>query len=247
MGLFSRSSKTSGGSAVSKLRFLSQYTLGEGKIEMLTSGDAGSLPMPSQWRSIVDQDRAADRVGAALALRRGFMGLRTPATVRYLEGNLEDVELMRVGEYSYLLYSVRNGAGEILYYAGGNPLERDFGDNATLAGMWERVPDSLRAFCEDFHEGFYYFPSRDGGLDALRYVLRLGAVDWSVIPELDVEVRIDLDTSFGFFANGSGGYVVLDLSQPSLDNACVWWAHEPPSYGVGFWPEVDGWIAAGLE
>ena len=51
------------------------------------------------------------------------------------------------------------------------------------------------------------------GLVPLESVTYLGDedIEWSIIDDLEEPIKINLDSSFGFFTNGMGSYVAIDL------------------------------------
>ena len=78
--------------------------------------------------------------------------------------------------------------------------------------------------------------------------LRWQKVTMASRPILD-ESKIDIDHSFEFFTNGGGGRVLLDVSNPSENNATIWFTFDPDNidYGQKFWDVIDDWTFMGLS
>ncbi|MOA16994.1 hypothetical protein D3C78_1372300 [compost metagenome] len=93
-------------------------------------------------------------------------------TISYLSENLEDIDLLEIqGRYSTrysILYTIKKPDGSITYYEGRNPNE-EF-NNPELEKSWDKIPDSIRKFYENVHNGFYYYASVSMGLEPLEFV-----------------------------------------------------------------------------
>ena len=64
----------------------------------------------------------------------------------------------------------------------------------------------------------------DIGIMPLENVECLDEYEWGIIEDMKLDLRIDLSTSYSFFSNGSGGYVVIDLNNKCDNNATIWFA-----------------------
>lgn len=236
-------SKKSIDPAADKVGYLKQF--GSSDLEILSPYPGGIEPIPQAWQRLLNQDRE-QRIAATLLLWEGVVGTQMSNTVAYLRAHLTDVELLRVDQSYYLLYSLTNLEGAPRYYVGGNPLRPDFGTNQTLRLEWSRLPASLRSFYEDLHDGFYEFSSRSSGPDGLANVVRMADLEWGIIDQLGLDLQIELATSYAFFNNGGSGYVVIDLSSADAEQATLWWADDAPRYGIKFWDLVDDWTVIGI-
>ena len=87
------------------------------------------------------------------------------------------------------------------------------------------------------------------GLVPLEEVVFLGDddFDWSIVSEIEEPLKINLDTSFGFFSNGIGTYVVIDYTNCNQNNATLWSAKEQPEYNIDFWDCIDEWTVIGFD
>ncbi len=150
------------------------------------------------------------------------------------------------GEYS-VLYTIKNSKGDILYYEGRNPQKGQ--KNVELEGLWDKTPSSIQRFYENVHDGFYYYASESMGLVPLESVTYLGDedIEWSIIDDLEEPIKINLDSSFGFFSNGMGSYIAIDYTNCVDNNATFWSAKLKPKYNISFWSYVDEWVVIGFE
>jgi len=224
-----------------KVKRLSEYTHGEGPVELL-SAVPGDLDVPGWWRDIVGMGRFV-RVSAAISQWESIVGKEMSNTISYLRLCLKDVEIMRVGSSYYLLYSIKSRMGEMVYFVGGNP--NCAKPNASVQKNWTHVPQSVKSFYE-LHDGFFDFESAVG-FDPLAEVICLGDEDWGIIEQLDLDVPLNMSASLGFFSNRSGGYLVIDTSNSANNNATIWWAVDEPTYDQVFWDVADEWTMIFFE
>jgi hypothetical protein len=230
--------------AKDKIGYLTQFASAD--LEILTSPDGLAGTVPDSWLALGGMERE-QRLASALQPWEAVVATQLSNTLAYLRDHLIDVELLRVGSAYFLLYSVTNLDGSPRYYVGGNPLRPDFGKNGALREQWPLVPASLRAFYEQVHDGFYEFSSRSSGPDGLAYVVHMTDLEWGIIDQLQLDLKIDLATSYAFFNNGGGGYVVLDLAQSETQSATLWWSDDAPRYDIDFWDLVDDWTVIGFS
>lgn len=223
-----------------KLDFLRRYAMGEGDLDVLEGPVDGAADVPRWWRNLHAQP-PAQRVQAALAPWRATVARQLSNTIAYLGAFASDVELLRLGQRYYLLYTINNRQGGTEYYAGGNPRVPVFAAEGSIQPRWHEVPVVLRAFYEQVHDGFFHFPSRALGLEALEDVSCLNLL------EAHYPLQLDVDSTYNFFSNMMGSYVVIDLSDSAEDKAALWWQADPPAYGINFWDVVDEWIVIGFE
>ncbi len=166
-------------------------------------------------------------------------------TISYLKEKLVDVELiLDNGQYA-ILYSVKSENDEILYYEGGIPNKLIY--DLEMQQVWSSVPQSIVKFYEKLHNGFYYVPSRAMGLVPLERITYFKEDEWGILDDLDDPLEINLDTAYGFFENGMGGYVAVDLNNCTDNRATLWFTNDQPEYNVDFWDIVDEWILIGLQ
>lgn len=168
-------------------------------------------------------------------------------TIGYLEENLSNIELLRINDTYYLLYSVKKASGKIRYYAGGNP--QDSVVESNLQNVWNKIPQSIRCFYENVHNGFYDYACKAMGLvrtSDITYV-RDNEWEWGILEDLEEDLQIDMESTYGFFSNMMGTYVAVDIMNCDIDSATLWSAKDQPEYHLNFWDVVDEWIKMGME
>ncbi|WP_071460597.1 SMI1/KNR4 family protein [Bacillus massilinigeriensis] len=201
--------------------------------------------LPANWLSILKEKDDRKRVEKTLGLWGDFVSIDLRNTISYLRENLLNIELIKENSKYSRLYSVRVGDGEIDYYEGGIP-NRNF-ENPKLKEAWPKMPQSLKNFYENVHDGFYYYPSRAMGLVYLDRVTFFDDDEWGIIEELIEPLQINLKSTFGFFNSGMGAYVAIDYNNCNNDKATLWFSDEQPKYNVNFGDIVDEWIVMGFE
>lgn len=231
-----------------KLNFLNKYIfIKDTQVELIKSDEIIDESVPQLWNQILSMNNPSDRVSRIIQTWKDTIGEELRNTILYLEKFLEDVEVMKIGSRYYMLYSIKSSANKVLYYVGGNPLEENFNNQEGLKRDWRNLPSKLREFYENLHDGFYYFPSRSMGIDSIENITYLDDYEWSIIEDEGLTPEIDLSRSYGFFSNGMGMYVVLDLTTPSINKAVLWSAKKAPRYNLDFWAVVDEWTVIGFE
>ncbi|KZE12665.1 MULTISPECIES: hypothetical protein [Priestia] len=228
-----------------KISFLRQYRK---EVELVHFDKIKSIredEIPSQWLEIVREEDKDIRVRKTLAIWKSLFNKELSNTILYLSENLLDVELiLDNGKYA-ILYSIKDSQSGCMYYEGGLPTSNI--ENPTLKNVWQDVPEKLRSFYENIHDGFYYFSSRAMGLVSLNHVTFSDDDEWGIIDDLEQPLEINLTTTFSFFESGMGGYVAVDLENCSNDNATIWFTNDQPDYGVNFWDVTDEWLVIGFE
>lgn len=230
-----------------KLTYLKKYNE---NVRILTIDEISRLEeneIPIEWRKFFYNGDIKGRIDLLLNLWEKNVGIELRNTISYLNEHLINIEIMDVeGAYS-ILYTIKNSKGNIMYYEGRNPQKAQ--KNIELEESWNRIPNSIRSFYENIHDGFYYYASESMGLVPLESVTYLGDEDleWSIIDDLEEPIKINLDSSFGFFSNGMGSYVAIDYTNCIDDNGTFWSAKLKPKYNICFWSYVDEWIVIGFE
>lgn len=233
-----------------KLEYLNKYTLDVNKkVELLTNIEVGDMKeglIPNEWKIIFQKDNKQEKIISVLQMWSKYVGKELSNTIAYLKDNLIDVEIMKIGNKYSLLYSINSENNKVLFYEGRNPKERIMRED--LKKDWPNIPNKIREFYENVHSGFYYYASKSMGLDAYENITYLNDYEWAILQEIEAdEVRIDLKSSYGFFNNGMGDYVVIDYNNCQEGNATLWSAKEEPEYNLNFWDVVDEWIVIGFE
>lgn len=230
-----------------KLTFLRKYNK---NINIIHADEISLIPLgeiPDIWCEIFQIDNCKNKIDMFMNIWKKILNNELSNIISYLDEYLENIEIIRDDEKYSILYTIRNSKGKVLYYEGRSPKE-DF-KNEELKNSWSKIPESIRAFYENIHNGFYEYSSESMGLVPLESVTYLGDEDleWSIIDELSEPMQINLKTSFGFFSNGMGSYIAIDYNNCNNLNATYWSAKKQPKYNISFWDYVDEWIVIGLE
>ncbi|HDR6287854.1 TPA: SMI1/KNR4 family protein [Bacillus cereus] len=231
----------------SKLDILREYNEDIQLINANEFKNINSPLIPDLWVEVFSEHDREKRIKKILSRWKKYVDNNLSNTIAYLSEYLEDIELM-VSEDTYsILYTIKNQGGEDLYYEGRNP--KDSFNNEELESSWREIPESIRDFYENVHNGFYDYTSESMGLMPLETITYFGDDDleWGIIDELEEPIRINLKTSFGFFSNGMGSYIAIDYENCKNNNATFWSAKSQPKYNVDFWNFVDEWIVIGFE
>ncbi|MDG0059222.1 MULTISPECIES: SMI1/KNR4 family protein [Priestia] len=230
---------------MNKLSFLQQYRK---SIEFVSNEDLLNIKkenIPKEWLEVFIETDKTERKDKLIALWNLICEKELSHTISYLKENLVDVELIiDNGQYASL-YSVKSENDEILYYEGGIPNKSIY--NLGMQQAWSSVPQSIVKFYGKLHNGFYYMPSRAMGLVPLERVTYFKEDEWGILDDLEHPLEINLDTTYGFFENGMGGYVAVDLNNCTDNRATLWFTNDQPEYNVDFWDIVDEWILIGLQ
>ncbi|MGG0462088.1 SMI1/KNR4 family protein [Priestia aryabhattai] len=222
---------------MNKLSFLQQYRK---SIEFVSNEDLLSIEkekIPEEWMEVFIETDKTERKDKIIALWNRVCEKELSHTISYLKENLVDVELIiDNGQYA-ILYSVKSENDEILYYEGGIPNKSIY--DLDMQQAWSSVPQSIVKFYGKLHNGFYYMPSRAMGLVPLERVTYFKEDEWGILDDLEHPLEINLDTTYGFFENGMGGYVAVDLNNCTDNRATLWFTNDQPEYSVDFWDIVD--------
>lgn len=228
---------------------MKDYTLSENKNIRIVSynevRDIGSDKIPRSWFKIFENNDNDKRIELLLNEWKNCSPVTLSNTILYLTENLHEVDLLFFDDRYSILYSIKSESGEIQYYEGRNPLESF--NNMELQKNWNKIPHSIRNFYENLHNGFYSYASKAMGLVPLENVTFFGDDEWGIIESLNEPIQIDLQTTFGFFKNGMGGYVAIDYENAENDNATLWFSNDQPVYNVNFWDVVDEWLVIGFQ
>ncbi|MCP1222967.1 SMI1/KNR4 family protein [Sebaldella sp. S0638] len=201
--------------------------------------------LPDQWKKIFNSKNDETINKEIISFWKEKIGHNMNNTISHLEDNLVKAEIIKSREEYSVLYTIKSLSGEINYYEGKFPKEKF--ENIKLNEKWELVPDKLKRFYEEIHNGFYHYSSISMGLMPLEDVILLEDYEWGILDELEEPLQIDLACTFGFFENGSGDCVAVDLENSGIDKGVLWFHDDQPDYNINFWDVVDEWINIGLE
>ncbi len=201
--------------------------------------------IPQKWFEILNETNFETVKNNALNLWRNIVGVELSNTISYMNDYLLSLNLLLTGTEYSLLYGVKYKQNRVSYYEGKFSL--DLNKNINLKNNWTNVPQDIRKFYEELHNGFYYHASQSMGLSSVDKVTYFVDPNFYIIEEYRELVEINLETTFGFFTNGIGGYVAIDIKLNSSDKAVLWLKDKHPKYNIKFWDFVDEWIVIGMD
>ncbi|MFT8317396.1 MAG: SMI1/KNR4 family protein [Sporolactobacillus sp.] len=229
-----------------KISFLKQYRK---NIEFVSNVTAllntEKKNIPEKWTEIFKETDKTRKKDKLIALWESVCEKELSNTIAYLKENLLEFELIADNGHYAVLYSVISENDELLYYEGGIPDQSIY--LSEMQRDWSNVPGSIQAFYEKLHNGFYYLPSRAMGLVPIDRITHFENCEWGILDDLDEPLGINMATTYGFFENGAGGYVAIDLNNCVGGRATLWFTDDKPEYHVNFWDVVDEWIVIGLQ
>ncbi|EIT83734.1 hypothetical protein A374_18980 [Fictibacillus macauensis ZFHKF-1] len=228
-----------------KISYLKKY---KGNVQLLSCHEMTKVDarkVPNMWYELFQEENVHKRVESTLSIWKEQVGEELRNTISYLEEHLEEVDLLDIDGIYSILYTIKTDNGEIRYYQGGNPKD-DF-NHEELERNWVEIPETIRKFYQTVHNGFYFYASHSMGLVPLEDVTFFNEDEWSIIEELEEPLQLNLQTTFGFFKSGMGGYVAVDYENNKSDHAILWWTYKQPIYNVNFWDIVDEWTVIGFE
>lgn len=199
-----------------------------------------NVVIPEYWINALKEEDSKKRVNIIISKWKSIVSDCLPRLIDYLDEHLEDIILVNYKNHFSLIYIIKKSSGKTLYYEGANPCE--LREHKLLSGM----PEKLRQFYLEVHNGFFYYASRSHGLISLDEVMNLGQNEWGIIEELNEPIQISLDTSYAFFTDRFGGYIVIDYANSENDKGTIWYDDDIPEYQINFWEELDDWILAGI-
>lgn len=214
-------------------------------VEIIYNGYEKIKEIPRTWKYIFSLSNLSDRINQTIYLWEEYANPLLSNTIKYLKENLINIELIKYKDNYSLLYSINSPDGQIMYYEGGNPINSKL--PFKLNEYWSLFPKTIVRFYENLHDGFFYYASRSMGLLSLQDVVFFIDEDWGILDELSKPLKINLETTFGMFASGMGGYVALDILNCDECNATIWFTDQFPEYNVDFWAIVDEWITIGFQ
>ncbi|GAB6088101.1 hypothetical protein [Alkaliphilus crotonatoxidans] len=230
-----------------KLNFLRKYNQ---DIRLVSINEVEKIEdglIPNIWKEIFRYESINIRKDILLNVWEKYVGEELRNTLAYLSEYLEEIDMIEFNNIYSILYTIRNPKGDILYYEGGNPQNKF--ESHRLEKHWNKMPQSLKNFYENVHDGFFYYASESMGLVPISSVAFLGddEIEWGILEQLEQPLQLNLNTSFGFFSNGMGSYIVIDSTNCNNDNAVFWSTKRQPKYNINFWDYVDEWIVIGFQ
>ncbi len=193
--------------------------------------------IPLTWINIFeDKDKA---ISNTLKLWEKFQ-FNLELVYEYLVTNLVSIDLAHYNNNYHLVFGLKSSSGDdILYYHSLNPQGISSHDNFKV------IPNQLAAFYNVFN-GWVDLASDSMGISPVQNIHNLEDYDWEILERIEIDPENLLKNSFAVFSNGMGGYICIDKVM-GLYKPLIWWAEEPPTYEIDFWPTIDTWIRLGFD
>ena len=226
---------------------MARYVDERGPVVFVEGAVPGGAVVPDSWRALPSLS-PAERVELMVSVMGETVGEHLPRTLRGLAGRCVDAELAVHGGEYFVAYTFINADGKEVSYVGGNPLrpswpeagQDGYADNVRC--VWERVPESVRAFYERAHDGFGMFPDTDRlyRLEDVRPVYGVLDVGYEE-PEVAERAR----HCYMFYEDASGAPFTLDILADRIERAGdLWWVDSTREYHVDFWGVLDQLLEA---
>lgn len=201
--------------------------------------------IPQYWREAFNCDTKEERIQRILTEWKKF-NYQFSGIIDYLEKELKDIFLVtRKGSDSpYSLFYLFEDTDGVFFYEGGIPKKVSIEDEE-LKKIWPGVPQSIIDVYENLHDGWVLFGSDSGGLTPSQYLSVMGLDEWGILEELDnpEEIQKLLDTSIGFFSNGSFGYLAVDTTCEDKEKGFLMFIRDyDPVLNINFWEKFNRWF-----
>jgi hypothetical protein len=204
------------------------------------------IPIPAVWEGILQNHDDGARREALLNAWQPFQQ-ELPAVYDLLAKRVTTIELLHHQETVSLLYVLESDGG-IRCYEGRNPYQMSM--RPIIKKVWHALPEKLRRFYEEFHNGWFDLPSGSLGPIPVERFFFLTEAEWGILDEIEADLSINMETLLTVFTNGAGGYLCIDTDMESnhteKPQSIIWWDDEPPDLGVDFWQVLDAWMEIGL-
>ncbi|WP_299493408.1 hypothetical protein [uncultured Shewanella sp.] len=214
-----------------KVLNLSQLTLDEQKL------------IPQSWLSILALE-GKERFTKALSYWQPIAS-EMSEVLFYLDNNIVSIDLVH-HQYGYcLVYGViSEDDPDITYYEARNPKTMQM--SSAVADSWLLLPENMRQFYEQFHNGWYCLASGSMGLSPVEDFFFLADEEWGILDDIDMP-PVDLSKTLAVYTNGAGGYLCFEFKDSKDLSALLWWSSDAPMLDLNFWDVADEWTLMGFE
>ncbi len=221
-----------------KLTFLKKFRK---DVEIIDVNQVEGINIPELWREIFNEKDFSMKKDKLINQWKKVVGAELPDTIAFIDNNVRELDLIHYKDKISILYGIKCEDGKVYYFEGGNP--KECVNHELLEGM----PAKLKSFYLELHNGFFFYPSRMMGLVTLNEVTHFSDDDWGILDELEEPLQISLDTTYGFFKNGGGGYLAVDYNNCENNVATRWFDDMEPEYNIDFWEYAEIWMKAAFE
>ncbi|WP_146171958.1 SMI1/KNR4 family protein [Pseudoduganella armeniaca] len=176
-------------------------------------------------------------------LPRAWLDLATeiPRILAFLSSAVHGIYLVPGDAADSLMYAY-TVSGEPCFCHGRQPLA---GPPPRFAALWPQLPESLRRFYLDLHDGWTFALADSMG--------PLPVADWAFLSDdrFDIDAHtarrmpVDPGRVLAVFQNGAGDYLCLHVPEDGVTPASgmIWWHEQPAALeAVDFMVTLDAWI-----
>lgn len=192
--------------------------------------------IPHKWKRVLSTKDKTQKVNLIIEIWKNGFSKKLSNVLNYMSRNLKDCELIKNKDQHYIVYILQHPTNETIYYLGGLD-----SDNTNL----EMLPNDLKKFYQEVHNGFYFFPGKFMGLQEIKDVNVMSEYDWGVISDLDIHIDFDLDDYIIVFTTRMGGYIIVKAYNDH-SNAIIWFDDDEPIYDENIWDILDEWLYLGF-
>lgn len=203
--------------------------------------------VPESWLKILQQDLGAKR--DAVLEGWGEFAANVKSAEHFVRTQLKDVLILLQGESPSLLYVYTADQGDINFFEGRVPLQEPVPKQ--LGAVWQAVPQGLRRFYSEVHNGWTFLASNAMGPLPLRNWCFLSEDHFDLSPDTIARMPVDPQQVVTVFQNGAGDYLCLNVAACNANgiaSGLIYWHENPtePDF-VDFWPTMNAWLAIFLE
>lgn len=228
------------------LSYVSKYLIEPKVVNTLPAGETPMDELPEWWRQVL-LATGEERIRLTLQAWES-QRVRLPTVFDYLSTHLRGVNLLTDRHPTTnavskrLLYEIDPG-DQILYYAGGNPLQKSM--KPEVQAVWNKLSLDVRSFYDSLHNGWYDLASVSMGPSPTEDFFFLSDFEWGILDDI-ADPGCDLSELLAVYTNGMGDHVALSVGQRSYGDV-LWLKAKPPELNIDVWGVIDAWTEIGLS
>ena len=228
--------------------FLSGYctapTKGRDLVRLVEDPVPAEAPIPGAWRRMPELPRAG-RVHLMVSLMRGCIGDVLPDSLGILEACCADAQLALLGGRYIVVYTLVDRRGEVEHFYGGNPCQPTWPTpdyeqhhSKNIRPVWSLVPEPLKSFYEQIHNGLYSVSFGDG-IKELKDVERFNDSDYMDGIESGMPLYERFRGHYIFHEDPSYGVLLLDVNGREPGRAAKCYTVSEAVSVPDFWNALD--------
>lgn len=198
---------------------------------VLSSSDY--ISVPKDWHFVLNEESNFLRKDFILNYWKSFSVL-LPRTMTIFEEYLDDVFIITHKEQVKMVYLFLIDEDYIVYVA----------NYPTSDSKIAILPEKLREFYTQIHNGWFESISGGLGLLPLEKIQFLDESEWGLTDE--ILQSVELSKTYYVFHNAGGGYLCINTEDAANPKSLVWWTNDQPKIGIDFWSFLDSWIEVGF-